>query len=71
MINPVLTINVDVSDDGAVWVAFGRRNPTGRPGERQFKNYHLFPENADNGRLRRFMERGQRAQAALLERGDR
>ena len=71
MINPVLTINVDVHDDGAVWVAFGRRNQASIKGARKFKNYHLFSENADNGRLRRFMERGQRAQAALLERGER
>ena len=71
MINPVLTINVDVHDDGAVWVAFGRRNPVSIKGARNFRNYHVFSENADNGRLRRFMERGQRAQAALLERGER
>jgi hypothetical protein len=66
MKNPIAVIGVDTHADGAVWVAVGRKIHSGSTEYCAFKNYPCFK--AD--RLKRFMERAQRAQAALLARGE-
>jgi len=64
MKNQIAVIGIDTHADGAVWVAIGRKMRSGSTEYCAFNNYHCFK--AD--RLKRFMERAQRAQAALLER---
>jgi hypothetical protein len=66
MKNPISMIGIDMHSNGAVWVSVGRRAST----DSQFKNYCLLSSDS-KGHKQRFLQRAQRAQAALLARGER
>ena len=74
MKNPIAVIGID-THEGAVWVAVGRKIHSGPTGVTTayctFKNYVLLrsDSNVDIGRRQRFIQRSNRAQVALLERG--